>query len=137
MTDKTRLRIGAGVTVVFLAGLSAAGLAARDGQPAGAATSARTTASVPAPDGPATGKPESDGAEDAERGALDAALSALAGVAGLDGDDVSERGDGAEDTERGALDAALSALAGVAGLDGDDGAEHGDDDDHEELEDDE
>jgi hypothetical protein len=108
MTDKTRLRIGAGVTVLFLAALSAAGLAARDGQPAGTATSARTTASAPAPDGPATGRPENDG------------------------------GEHADETERGALDAALSALAGVAGLDGDDGAERGDDeDDHEELEDDE
>lgn len=38
MTDNTRIKIAAAVTALFLAGISAAGLAARDDQPQAAAT---------------------------------------------------------------------------------------------------
>jgi hypothetical protein len=37
MTDKTRIKIAAAVTALFLAGISAVGLAARDDQPQAAA----------------------------------------------------------------------------------------------------
>lgn len=40
MTDKTRIKIAAAVTALFLAGISAAGLATRDDQPQAAATPA-------------------------------------------------------------------------------------------------
>ena len=40
MSDKARIRIAAAVTALFLAGISAAGLAARDHQPPAAATAA-------------------------------------------------------------------------------------------------
>jgi hypothetical protein len=40
MTDKTRIKIAAAVTALFLGGISAAGLAARDDQPQAAATTA-------------------------------------------------------------------------------------------------
>lgn len=40
MTDKARIRISAAVTALFLAGISAAGLAARDHQPQAATTAA-------------------------------------------------------------------------------------------------
>ncbi|MET0818751.1 MAG: hypothetical protein ABWZ67_14390 [Solirubrobacteraceae bacterium] len=47
MTDKTRIKIAAAVTALFLAGISAAGLAARDGQPQAAATTeAQPTATL-------------------------------------------------------------------------------------------
>ena len=95
MTDKTRIRIGAGVTVLFLAGISAAGLAARDGQPPATATAARPPATLPAPDGAAPG----EGAESG--GALDAALSALAGVLALDDDEGAEHDDDAARGVRG------------------------------------
>jgi hypothetical protein len=50
MTDKTRIKIAAAVTALFLAGISAAGLAARDDQPqAAATTTAQPTAPTPAP----------------------------------------------------------------------------------------
>ena len=50
MTDKTRIKIAAAVTALFLAGISAAGLAARDDQPqAAATTTARPAAPTPAP----------------------------------------------------------------------------------------
>jgi hypothetical protein len=48
MTDKTRIKIAAAVTALFLAGISAAGLAARDDQPQATAT-AQPTAPTPAP----------------------------------------------------------------------------------------
>lgn len=98
MTDKTRIRIGVGVTALFLAGLSAAGLAARDGQPAAAATAAQPTRSVPAPDGAAPGEPRGDD-QGVERDALDAALSALDKVVALVDDEGAERDDGAEEFE--------------------------------------
>ena len=47
MTDKARIKIAAAVTALFLAGMSAAGLVARDHQPrtaAAAATQTRTAA---------------------------------------------------------------------------------------------
>ena len=43
MTDKARIKIAAAVTALFLAGMSAAGLAARDHQPRAAATAAAAT----------------------------------------------------------------------------------------------
>jgi hypothetical protein len=50
MTDKTRIKIAAAVTALFLAGISAAGLAARDDQPQAAATAtAQPTAPTPVP----------------------------------------------------------------------------------------
>jgi hypothetical protein len=48
MTDKTRIKIAAAVTALFLSGISAAGLAARDDQPQATAT-AQPTAPPPAP----------------------------------------------------------------------------------------
>lgn len=46
MTDKTRIKIAAAITALFLAGISAAGVAARDDQPQAAATP--TTQPAPA-----------------------------------------------------------------------------------------
>ena len=46
MTDKTRIKIAAAITALLLAGISAAGLAARDEQPQAAATP--TTQPAPA-----------------------------------------------------------------------------------------
>lgn len=51
MTDKTRIKIAAIVTALFLAGISAIGLAARSDTPAAAPASAR------APAAPATAVP--------------------------------------------------------------------------------
>ena len=82
-----------------LAGLSAAGLAARDGQPAATATAAQPIASVPAPDGAAPGEPRGDDDEGAERAALDVALSALVSAVGLDDDEGAERDDDDEEFE--------------------------------------
>ena len=49
MTDKTRIKIAAVVTALFLAGISAAGLAAGHDQPqAAATTTAQPSASTPA-----------------------------------------------------------------------------------------
>ena len=51
MTDKARIKIAAGVTALFLAGISAAGLAARDGQPQAATTATlRRPIATPAAD---------------------------------------------------------------------------------------
>ena len=50
MTDKARIKIAAAVTALFLAGMSAAGLVARDHQPRTAAT-APTAQTRTAPDG--------------------------------------------------------------------------------------
>jgi len=47
MTDKTRIKIAAAVTALFLAGISAAGLAARDDQPQAAATTTAQPTPVP------------------------------------------------------------------------------------------
>lgn len=50
VTDRTRIRIAAAVTALFLAGVSAAGLAARDDGPrAAAAPAAQTPAATAAP----------------------------------------------------------------------------------------
>ena len=46
MTDKARIRIAAGVTALFLAGICAAGLAVRDGQPQAATTTTARSATA-------------------------------------------------------------------------------------------
>jgi hypothetical protein len=64
MTDKARIRIAAAVTALFLAGMSAAGLAARDHQPHGAVTAATPTRAAAADGSAAAGGDE--GRYDAE-----------------------------------------------------------------------
>jgi hypothetical protein len=49
MTDKARIRIAAAVTALFLAGISAAGLAARDDRPQAATTTVPPTAASQTP----------------------------------------------------------------------------------------
>ena len=49
MTDKARIKIAAGVTALFLAGISAAGLAVRDGQPQAATTATAPSGRRPTP----------------------------------------------------------------------------------------
>ena len=70
MSDKARIRIAATVTALFLAGISAAGLAAHSGhpQPATATTtpSAATPARASAPDLLATGDDRFEAVEDDE-----------------------------------------------------------------------
>jgi hypothetical protein len=67
MTDKARIRIAAAVTALFLVGISAAGLAARDDQPrpatAAAAASIARSAPTAAAEDEASGHDEHDGAE--------------------------------------------------------------------------
>jgi hypothetical protein len=48
MTDKVRIRIAAAVTALFLAGISFAGLAARDDRPVPATTTPVATTPAPA-----------------------------------------------------------------------------------------
>lgn len=48
MTDKARIKIAAAVTALFLAGISAAGLAARDDQPQPATTATAPSIATPA-----------------------------------------------------------------------------------------
>src|SRR3954469_851229 len=72
MTDKARIRIAAAVTALFLAGISAAGLAARDHPPQAAATgtlpSVATPSATAAADGSALGEFRGDDERyDAER----------------------------------------------------------------------
>ena len=70
MTDKTRIKIAAAVTALFLAGISAAGLAARDHQPRPATTatapSMATPARTAATDESATGEARGDDRDQAE-----------------------------------------------------------------------
>ena len=97
MTDKTRIRIAAGVTALFLAGICAAGLAVRDGQPQ-AATVAPAPSTAPAPaaaaDEPASGEDQGVAA------ILDSVLAVVSGE-GRDDDDgnESERDEASEDDE--------------------------------------
>jgi hypothetical protein len=49
MTDKARIRIAAAVTALFLAGISVAGLAARDDRPQAGTTAAARSVATPAP----------------------------------------------------------------------------------------
>ena len=74
MTDKARIKIAAIVTALFLAGICAAGLAVRDGQPQAAATAA---APATAPDAAAG---ESTSGEDRSVAAiLEGVLAAVSG----------------------------------------------------------
>jgi len=74
MTDKARIKIAAIVTALFLAGICAAGLAVRDGQPQAAATA---TAPSTAPDAAAG---ESTSGEDRSVAAiLEGVLAAVSG----------------------------------------------------------
>jgi hypothetical protein len=58
MTDKARIRIAAAVTALFLAGISAAGLAAHDHRPQSAAPA--TAASIATPSANATSAARGD-----------------------------------------------------------------------------
>jgi len=49
MTNKARIKIAAGVTALFLAGICAAGLAVRDGQPQAPTTVTAPSVATPAP----------------------------------------------------------------------------------------
>ncbi|HET8953619.1 MAG TPA: hypothetical protein VFN44_24060 [Solirubrobacteraceae bacterium] len=73
MTDKARIKIAAVVTALFLAGICAAGLAVRDGQPQAAATA---TAPSAAPDGAAG---ESSGEDRSVAAILEGVLAAVSG----------------------------------------------------------
>ena len=64
MTDKARIRIAAGVTALFLAGISIAGLAARDHQPQAAATAAAPSIATPAPNATAGDEAAARGEDD-------------------------------------------------------------------------
>ncbi|HET8756176.1 MAG TPA: hypothetical protein VFM58_09205 [Solirubrobacteraceae bacterium] len=70
MTDQARIKIAAAVTALFLAGISAAGLAAHGGQPQPATTatapSAAAQARTPAPAVIATGDDRFEGFENDE-----------------------------------------------------------------------
>jgi hypothetical protein len=70
MSDKARIRIAATVTALFLAGISAAGLATHGGQPQPAPTtttpSTATQARTAPPDVPATGDDRYEGSEDGD-----------------------------------------------------------------------
>ena len=67
MTDKARIRLAAAVTALFLAGISAAGLAARDDQPRAATTAARPTVPSSTPSATTDASPSSEGRGDSER----------------------------------------------------------------------
>jgi hypothetical protein len=64
MTDKARIKIAAAVTALFLAGISVAGLAARDDQSQAATTATARAIATPAPtaaaDDPAAGEARGD-----------------------------------------------------------------------------
>ena len=108
MTDKARIKIAAGVTVLFLAGISAAGLAVRDGQ-SQAATAATSPSSAPteAADQPAAGE---------DRGVPTILHAALAAASGDDRDAAA------------VLDAVLAVASGEdTGDDDGNGSEHDDD----------
>ena len=88
MTDKARIKIVAGVTGLFLAGICAAGLAARDGQPQAATAATAPSIATPAPDAAAD-----DSASGSDRGVaavLDAVAAAISGHGGDEGHDDDE-----------------------------------------------
>ena len=60
MTDGARIKIAASVTALFLAGISAAGLAAGDDLPQNATTAITTPSGPAATDGSASGEPRGD-----------------------------------------------------------------------------
>jgi hypothetical protein len=60
MTDKARIRIAAAITALFLAGISAAGLAARDHPRRAAATAAAPSIATPAPNATAAARGDDD-----------------------------------------------------------------------------
>ena len=77
MTDKARIKIAAGVTALLLAGICAAGLAVRDGQPQAATTAVAPSGETPAPNAEAD---NSASGEDRGVGAvLEAAIAAASG----------------------------------------------------------
>src|SRR3954452_13691225 len=76
MTNKARIKIAAGVTALFLAGVCAAGLAVRDGQPQ--ETTTATAGSVATPEPAATPA----GGDRGVASVLDAAVAAAAGEHG-------------------------------------------------------
>ena len=64
MTDKVRVKIAAAVIALFLAGISAAGLAARDHQPRAAATATAPSMATPTPNAAAGGSAAARGDDD-------------------------------------------------------------------------
>ena len=75
MTNKARIKIAAGVTALFLAGICAAGLAVRDGQPQAPTTVTAPSVATPAPNA------EADKATSGEGRDVAAALEAVVAVA--------------------------------------------------------
>jgi hypothetical protein len=107
MTDKARIKIAAGVTALFLAGISTAGLAVRGNEPQAATTAAAPpSAPTEAPGQPAAGD---------DRGVAAILQAALAAASGEDRDAAA------------VIDAVLAAASSEA---------HGDDDGNESEHDD-
>ena len=77
MTDKARIKIAAAVTALFLAGISAAGLAVRDDQPQAATTAAAPSSETPAPN--AAANQPSSGEDRGVAAVLQAGLAAASG----------------------------------------------------------
>ena len=95
MTNKARIKIAAGVTALFLAGICAAGLAVRDGQPQAPTTVTAPSVATPAP------KAEADNAAPGEDRGVAAALDAVVAAASGEHRDVAA-----------ALEAVVAAASG-------------------------
>jgi len=87
MTDKARIRIAAGVTALFLAGICAAGLAVRDGRPQPATTAAAPSIERPAPDAADDGSASGE-----DRGVAAVVAAVVDAVSGEGHDDGDESG---------------------------------------------
>jgi len=83
MTNKARIKIAAGVTALFLAGICAAGLAVRDGQPQAPTTVTAPSVATPAPNA------EADKATSGEGRDVVAALEAVVAAASGEHPDVA------------------------------------------------
>src|SRR6185436_15209065 len=81
MTNKTRIKIAAGVTALFLAGICAAGLAVRNGQPQAPTTVTAPSVATPAPDTEAGQVPSGE-----DRGVAAAVEAVVAAASGQDRD---------------------------------------------------
>jgi hypothetical protein len=64
MADQARIKIAAAVTALFLAGISAAGLAAHDHRPQSAATATAASLATPTPKAAAGGSAAARGEDD-------------------------------------------------------------------------